>query len=240
MKLRKICKIIIYLFIITIAAILLIDRWISHKTSPYIYTSIDDLPKRSIGVVLGTAKYVRTGVLNQFYTYRIQGAIDLYQSYKVDHLLLSGDNALRSYNEPITMQRDLLKAKIPLSAIHLDFAGFRTLDSVIRANRVFDANEFTIITQEFHCERAIFIALSQGIQAQCYAVPSPSEMKMVRVREILARIGAFLDVYILNKEPKFLGPMLPIIQEDNLTEPSQKVESLSNNSSSAPAETSNR
>lgn len=213
MRIWKICKLSFYLFICLLIAIFLLDRWISHKTEPYIYTNLDDLPKRSIGVVLGTSKYVRGGGINEFYRQRILGAIDLYYTGKVDYLLLSGDNALRSYNEPITMQRDLLKAGIPASIIHLDYAGFRTLDSVVRANKVFDANDFTIITQEFHCERAMYIALSQDIQAQCYAVPSPENMKLIRVREILARLSAFLDIYILNKEPKFLGPILPIIQE---------------------------
>lgn len=212
MRLWKICKLFFYLFICLLIAIFLLDRWISHKTAPYIYNDLNTLPKRSIGVVLGTAKYVRGGGFNEFYRQRILGAIDLYYTGKIDYLLLSGDNALRSYNEPITMQRDLLKAGIPASIIHLDYAGFRTLDSVVRANKVFDANDFTIITQEFHCERAIYIALSQGIQAQCYAVPSPNNMKLVRVREILARLSAFIDIYILNKEPKFLGPVLPIIQ----------------------------
>ena len=211
MNLKKLIACFIGLCLIAISAILILDYWISYKTAPYIYHDENKLPYRAVGVVLGTSKYVRGGGLNGFYRNRIDGAIDLYWQGKVDYLLLSGDNALLSYNEPITMQKDLIKAGIPRKAIVLDYAGFRTFDSIVRANKVFDANDFTIITQEFHCERAIFIAIAQGIQAQCFAVPSPKSMKLVRIREIFARVSAFIDLYILSKEPKYLGPVIPII-----------------------------
>ena len=112
------------------------------------------------------------------------------------------------------MQKDLIKAGIPKESIVLDYAGFRTFDSVVRANKVFNADDFTIITQEFHCERAIFIALAQDIQAQCFAVPAPKSMKLVRIREMLARVSAFIDLYIMNQKPKYLGPIIPIINND--------------------------
>ncbi|NUF50087.1 ElyC/SanA/YdcF family protein [Gilliamella sp. ESL0250] len=211
MKLKKLIAYIASFCLVSIMAIASLDYWISYKTAPYIYHDENQLPYRAIGVVLGTSKYVRGGGLNDFYRNRINGAIDLYWQNKVDYLLLSGDNALLSYNEPITMKKDLIKAGIPSNSIVLDYAGFRTFDSVIRANKVFDANDFTIITQEFHCERAIFIALAQDIQAQCFAVPSPKSMKLVRIREMFARVGAFIDLYVLKKEPKYLGPIIPIL-----------------------------
>lgn len=89
----------------------------------------------------------------------------------------------------------------------LDYAGFRTLDSIVRTRKVFDTNDFLIITQRFHCERALFIALHMGIQAQCFAVPSPKDILTVRVREIFARLGALNDLYILHRQPRFLGPL---------------------------------
>jgi SanA protein len=163
-----------------------------------------------VGVVLGTAKYYRTGVINQYYRYRIQGALNAYNSGKVNYLLLSGDNALQSYNEPVTMRKDLIAAGVDPADIVLDYAGFRTLDSIVRTRKVFDTNDFIIITQRFHCERALFIALHMGIQAQCYAVPSPKDMLSVRVREFGARFGALADLYIFKREPRFLGPLVPI------------------------------
>ncbi|PKH24329.1 vancomycin high temperature exclusion protein [Enterobacterales bacterium CwR94] len=187
-----------------------LDRWISWKTAPYIYDNLSALPKRQVGVVLGTSKYYRTGSINQYYLYRMQGAMNAYNSGKVNYLLLSGDNAQQSYNEPRTMRRDLINAGVDPTDIVLDYAGFRTLDSIVRTRKVFDTNDFIIITQRFHCERALFIALHMGIQAQCYAVPSPKNMLSVRLREFGARLGALVDLYIMEREPRFLGPLVPI------------------------------
>ncbi|CAM3611434.1 outer membrane permeability protein SanA [Rahnella bruchi] len=209
------------IIILMLAVAIGLDQWISLRTQPYIYDEVQTLPHRQVGVVLGTAKYYRTGVINQYYLYRIQGAINAYNSGKVKYLLLSGDNALQSYNEPSTMRRDLIAAGIPASDIVLDYAGFRTLDSIVRTRKVFDTNDFIIITQRFHCERALFIALHMGIQAQCFAVPSPKNMLSVRSREIFARLGALTDLYLLKREPRFLGPLIPIPAVHNIPDDAQ-------------------
>lgn len=164
--LKRVLYSLLVLFGLLLLTVLGLDRWMSWKTSPYIYDELQDLPYRQVGVVLGTAKYYRTGVINQYYRYRIQGALNAYNSGKVNYLLLSGDNALQSYNEPMTMRRDLIKAGVDPADIVLDYAGFRTLDSIVRTRKVFDTNDFIIITQRFHCERALFIALHMGIQAR--------------------------------------------------------------------------
>ena len=204
--------------ILAAAAAIAADRWISWKTAPYIYENINDLPPSEVGMVLGTAKYYKNGTINQYYRYRIQGAVNAYNSGKVKYLLLSGDNAQHSYNEPSTMRKDLVNAGIPASKIVLDFAGFRTLDSVVRTRKVLDTNGFTIITQRFHCERALYIAMEKGIEARCYAVSSPKNMFTVRAREVVARLGALADLYILNREPRFLGPQESIPAPQTLPE----------------------
>lgn len=200
---------------------LVLDRWISWKTAPYIYDEIQDLPWRQVGVILGTAKYYRPGVINQYYRYRIQGALNAYNSGKVNYLLLSGDNAQHSYNEPMTMRKDLISAGVNPADIVLDYAGFRTLDSIVRTRKVFDTNDFIIITQRFHCERALFIALHMGIQAQCYRVPSPKNILTVRIREFGARLGALADLFIFKREPRFLGPLVPIPAARNIAKDAQ-------------------
>ena len=113
------------------------------------------------------------------------------------------------------MKRDLLKANIPNDNIFLDYAGFRTLDSIVRAKEIFDTDNFLIISQKFHCERAIFIAHSHNIDAKCFAVPGPSGHSGIRVRlrEVLARARAVVDIYITDAKPKFLGPKEPILTE---------------------------
>ncbi|WP_428943525.1 outer membrane permeability protein SanA [Pantoea sp. FN060301] len=227
---RLIFGLIIIVTLIVVTALGL-DRWISIKTAPYVYDDLKTLPHRQVGVVLGTAKYYRAGGINQYYLYRIQGALNAYNSGKVNYLLLSGDNALQSYNEPMTMRRDLIAAGVPASDIVLDYAGFRTLDSIVRTRKVFDTNDFIIITQRFHCERALFIALHMGIQAQCYAVPSPKNMLNIRVREVGARLGALADLFLMKREPRFLGPLVPIparyeIPEDAQSYPAVTPEQL--------------
>ncbi|PWC18684.1 outer membrane permeability protein SanA [Brenneria roseae subsp. roseae] len=212
---RLIIGLLLTIGVLMLSAVAL-DRWISWKTAPFIYDELQELPQRQVGVVLGTAKYYRTGVINQYYLFRIQGALNAYNSGKISYLLLSGDNALQSYNEPMTMRRDIISAGVPPADIVLDYAGFRTLDSIVRTRKVFDTNDFTIITQRFHCERALFIALHLGIQAQCYAVPSPKNMMTVRLREFGARLGALFDLYILKREPRFLGPQIPIPAEHKI------------------------
>lgn len=195
---------------VVVLTVLALDRWISVKTAPFIHNSLAQLPARKVGLVLGTAKYYRTGVINQYYQYRIQGAQNAYNSGKVKFLLLSGDNAHQSYNEPITMRRDLIAKGINPANIVLDYAGFRTLDSVVRTREVFDTDNFTIITQRFHCERALFIALHRGIKAQCYAVASPKNIFPLRLREFAARVATLVDLYVFRREPRFLGPVIPI------------------------------
>ncbi|WP_413528398.1 outer membrane permeability protein SanA [Rahnella inusitata] len=218
---KRIIAGVIGIVVLMLAVAIGLDRWISLRTQPYIYDEVQSLPHRQVGVVLGTSKYYRTGVINQYYLYRIQGAINAYNSGKVKYLLLSGDNAQQSYNEPSTMRRDLIAAGIPSSDIVLDYAGFRTLDSIVRTRKVFDTNDFIIITQRFHCERALFIALHMGIQAQCFAVPSPKNMLSVRSREIFARLGALTDLYLLKREPRFLGPLIPIPAIHNVPDDAQ-------------------
>lgn len=213
MKLLNIIRITAVLFIIFVATLLLLDRWVSAQTESRIYHDPAKLPSYNVGLVLGTSKYIAK-TLNPYYTYRMSAAIDLYKKHKVDVFLVSGDNAHRSYNEPRTMKRDLLKAGVAKDEIVLDYAGFRTLDSVVRAKEVFDTNHFVIITQQFHCERALFIANHYNINATCLAVKEPRRgiaSFKIRVREVLARVKAMIDLFILHVQPKFLGPKEPII-----------------------------
>lgn len=194
-----------------------IDRWISYQAQDHIYTDTQNVGNFDVAVVLGTSKYLGK-VLNEYYVHRIDAAIDLYEQGKIANFLLSGDNAHRSYNEPWTMKRDLLSAGVPEENIYLDYAGFRTLDSVIRAKEIFDTDDFLIISQRFHCERAIYIAKSHNINARCMAALGPTRHSgfKVRMREVFARAKAMLDLYIIHAKPKFLGPKEPIITTSNI------------------------
>ncbi|MFA0566937.1 MAG: SanA/YdcF family protein [Vibrio gallaecicus] len=214
--------ILLLTMVFTITAI---DLWVSWQAKGRIIMSIESVPEREVAVVLGTSKYLgRT--LNEYYSHRIDAAIALFEQNKIRQFLLSGDNAHRSYNEPWTMKRDLLKAGVPEDRINLDYAGFRTLDSIVRAKEIFDTDNFLIITQKFHCERALFIAHSFDINAQCLAVSGPTKHSgiTIRLREVFARSKAFLDLYIIGTMPKFLGPKEPIQAKPHASELSLKVD----------------
>ncbi|WP_087016006.1 SanA/YdcF family protein [Thaumasiovibrio subtropicus] len=208
---RKAFLTLISLLVLCAFSLVAIDQWISFRYRNDIYNDVQLIPERRVGIVLGTSKYIGK-TLNWFYQHRIDSALKLYDAEKVSVLLLSGDNAHRSYNEPWTMKRDFMRAGVPDENIVLDYAGFRTLDSIVRANKIFEANDLVVITQRFHCERALFLAEHNNIDAICFAAPMPGGLSgwKIRGREVLARFNAVVDVYLLNKQPKFLGPPHPI------------------------------
>lgn len=182
---------------------------ISISSSKYLYSDIENLPYNDVALVLGTSKYLANGRENRYFNFRIDAAFELYKNKKVKYLLLSGDNRYKSYNEPIKMREDLLKLGVPSKDIYLDFAGFRTLDSVIRANAVFGLTNFTIVSQKFHNERAIFIARSKGYNAIAYNAQNISFLGSIfqKPRETASRMLMLFDI-VINRKPYFLGRQL--------------------------------
>lgn len=177
-----------------------------------LYSEPDDMPANKVGLILGTSKYLTAGGLNPYFSYRIDAAVELYKKEKVDYLLASGDNSLVSYNEPKYIHRELVERGVPEERIYLDYAGFRTLDSVVRCREVFGQDSVTIISQNFHNRRAVFIAEHYQIDAVGYSakgVPGSMGLK-VMVRELFARVKAMLDVYVFRTQPKFLGDTILI------------------------------
>lgn len=171
-----------------------------------VYRDTETIPYREVGLLLGTSPG-SDGMQNLFYTTRIEATKMLYERGKIRHILVSGDNSTRSYNEPELMKKSLMKAGIPESAITLDYAGFRTLDSVIRAREIFGQTDgFTIISQPFHVERALFLARANGIDAIGYGAAnvSISIAPLVYIREIGARWRAIYDA-IFGTDPVVLG-----------------------------------
>src|SRR5262249_52109358 len=143
---------------------------------------------------------------------RIQAAVELYGAGKIRYVLVSGDNGTRSYDEPTAIKRALVRRGVPEDRIVLDYAGFRTLDSVVRAHEVFGLERFTVISQRFQNVRAIFIARAQGVDAIGYDAPDVAGVGGLRThaREVLARLWAVLDVRVLKTRPKYLGPRVPV------------------------------
>jgi SanA protein len=189
------------------------NLWICSTASKQIFTDAAKLPFNEVGLVLGTSKFGGDGVSsNPFFEGRMNTAAQLFKAGKVRHLLVSGDNDRKAYDEPSWMRDALIARGVPTEAITLDYAGFRTLDSVVRAKAVFGLKSFTIITDDFHEPRSVFLARSRGLDV----VGFPSEpvpwvrSKKARTRELLSRVRACLDVYVLHTNPKFFGPHVEI------------------------------
>ena len=181
--------------------------FIIQTTKNHIYTTYSDVPKKDVLLLLGTSKYTSNGYANLFFNYRINAAADLYHLGKIKHIIVSGDNSLIAYNEPRQMLKALLKLGVPAEAVTLDFAGFRTLDSVVRCKEVFGQNDIVIISQRFHLERALFIANKYHINAVGFAARNPPDNYVLKtqLREYFAKTLAVIDLYLIDTKPKFLG-----------------------------------
>ncbi|MEM9821531.1 MAG: ElyC/SanA/YdcF family protein, partial [Bacteroidota bacterium] len=162
----------------------LCNLWLIRSTEQWVYEDLDQVPVNEVALVLGANPLIRGKWKNPYFHNRIDAAYQLYRSGKAKHFILSGDNHKHAYNEPEEMKKALMAKGVPASAITLDFAGFRTLDSVIRANTIFQQHRFTILSQEFHNYRALFIARKNGIDAVAYnAAPVNSLSKKTIYRE---------------------------------------------------------
>jgi SanA protein len=162
--------------------------------------------------VLGASQKTVRGTTNLYFSYRIQAAYQLFKAGKVSYLLLSGDNHIKGYDEPSDMRNALLALGVPDSCIVLDYAGFRTLDSVVRCNEVFGEDSITVISQEFHNQRALFIASKNNIDAIGFNAQEVNKNYSfrTRVREYFARVKCVLDIYVLYTSPHFLGDKIYI------------------------------
>jgi SanA protein len=210
---RGLKRLVVWVCLLLVLIISVCNIWIVKSTEEKVYSDISLLPDHQIGLVLGTSHRSVGGGPNPFFQNRIQMAATLYAMGKIDHFILSGDNSTMYYNEPLEMQKALIKKGVPASAITLDYAGLRTLDSVVRSKKIFGQNKITIITQPFHSYRALFISRYYDIDAVAMVAEEPEldQTFKVRLREYLARTKAVLDLYIFKTDPRFLGEKEEII-----------------------------
>ena len=191
---------------------LFLNIWILVSTSDQIFKDVPLPPAQRVGLVLGTSRFTTKGVKNEFFEERMDAAAELFERGIIKHILVSGDNRSIYYNEPRDMLNALKERGIPESAVTLDYAGLRTLDSVVRCAQIFGQNNFIIITQEFHLYRALFIANYHELKAYGFS-PKSSRITVptkVRMRELIARVLAVLDLYVWNKKPEIMGKESPI------------------------------
>lgn len=198
-------------FIVIVLFTIFCNWKISYDSNPYIFSASEDIPKQKVGVVLGTSKQLKNGYLNQYFVKRIEATAELFHNGKIEYIIVSGDNSTKDYNEPEDMKNALIEKGVPEDKIFLDYAGFRTFDSVIRAKEIFGQTAFIIISQKFHNQRAIYLARKNGIEAYGYNAEDVVKYGgfKTKVREYLARSNVFID-QLIGKKPKFLGEKITI------------------------------
>ena len=209
---NRILQGILWLGVACLALIAVCDIAVRATAHGRTYDNVDDIPHNRVGLLLGTNATTPRGTHNFYYTHRINAAAELFHAGKVDYILVSGDNHSKQYDEPTMMRDSLVLHGVPAERIVLDYAGFRTLDSVVRAKEVFGQSSFTIISQEFHNARALVQARHYGIDAIAYNahdVVHRWPWLKVQCRERLARVKLYLDLFT-GKQPKFLGEKIKI------------------------------
>ena len=173
-----------------------------------------EAPARRAAVVMGCVPKLAGGWDNPYFTARIEAAAELWRAGKVEALIVSGDNHIEWYDEPSEMKKALVAAGVPEDRIVCDYAGFRTLDSVVRAKTIFGLDSFLVVSQDFHVRRAIFLGRCRGLDVRGYVargVPFGRLSSRTIIREPLARVAAVLDV-LLGRRPRFGGPHVPLPQ----------------------------
>ncbi len=198
--------------LLVVAFTLYVNMTVVQAAKKRIYTEMDSIPYNKVALLLGTNPLNRWGRPNSYFTNRINTAAELYHAGKVDFIIASGDNHIKEYDEPTAMRDSLMAHGVPEDRIILDFAGFRTLDSVVRAKEVFGCDYITIISQEDHNSKALYLAEANGINAIEISAPLRAG-RWVRtrlaLRELLARDKMMLDIWF-GKQPHFLGEKIEI------------------------------
>ncbi len=196
---------LVILFLVLFVAIS--NFWMIGVTYPRVYDVAEALPHKKVALVLGTTNKLKSGGPNPYFTGRISTVAQLFREGKIDRILVSGDNRSKYYNEPVRMKEALLKEGIPAEFITLDFAGLRTLDSIVRCKEIFGQKDIIIVTQRFHGYRALFISEYYNLNAvvmSAQMVKFPDSLPTT-LREVMARPLAIIDLYILKKKPLLLG-----------------------------------
>ena len=199
---------------VCIFLMIICNQIVVNNTQGKVFSDIDSIKYNKVGLLLGTTPQARIGrIKNYFFIYRIDAAEELYKAGKIEKILISGDdNSLDGVNEPECMRDSLVARGIPANAIILDGKGYRTISSVINANKVYGLKSFTIISQKFHNERAIYQAEHLGLDVeniQAYNAKDPKSRRayLTTIREYFARVKMFWDL-LIDKRTKELGDNL--------------------------------
>lgn len=203
---RRLMRAMLAVALVGVAVIAYANITAAWASRGCLFDEVEALPKTRAGLVFGTSSRVN-GLENLYFRYRIDAAEKVWKAGKVNTIIVSGDNSTKYYNEPEKMKQALIERGIPANRIVCDFAGLRTLDSVVRAKEIFSLDSIIFITQRFQNQRAIYLAKANGLKAYGFNardVDTSSGIK-TKVREIGARVLMWLDVHVLGTRPQHLG-----------------------------------
>jgi SanA protein len=189
------------------------NAWIMVETRRHVFATVEDLPATTVGVVLGTSKNIAPNRPNLHFRTRMEATARLFQAGKIRHVIVSGAQNSRYYDEPKDMIVALRELGVPGDAITPDRSGFRTLDSVVRVAEVFGEKRYTLITDDFHISRAVFLARHHGHDAIGFSAArvEPALSFKSRFREVFARVKAVLDVYLFHTQPRAESEPRPLV-----------------------------
>ena len=208
---KKVIKIFLWstciILFVCIVVMLICNQIVVNNAEGKVFSDIDSIKYNKVGLLLGTTPQARIGrITNAFFTYRIDAAEQLYKARKIEKILVSGDeNSLDGVNETKCMRDSLVARGILAKDIILDGKGYRTINSIINANKVYGLKSFTIISQKFHNERAIYQAEHLGLDVeniQAYNAKDPKSRRayLTTIREYFARVKMFMDIINYNHE----------------------------------------
>lgn len=208
---KRITKVIVIAALAIVSAVLAIiagcDYLVSSNADGRLYDDAASAPQAEVGLLLGTTPQTRVGRrASQFFKYRIDAAEALYKAGKIRTILISGDeNSLDGINEVVCMRDSLVARGVPETAFILDGKGYRTLDAVVRATKVYGQHSYIVISQKFHNERALYLAEHLGLDVHDLtgfnAADATSNMAFITyLREYPARVKVFVDI-ISGKQP---------------------------------------
>ena len=160
-----------------------------------VYSDVEEIPYREVGLLLGTNPKGRRGGANMFYNYRIDAALTLYEAGKVDRFLISGAKRGPDYDEPQAMREALVARGVPDSILVLDGQGYHTIESIVRAKEVYEVDSVTIISQAVHNRRSLYMAKHNGLDAIAYNAANTTILRwriIMFLRERASRVKAVL------------------------------------------------
>lgn len=194
-KLNRVLWVLVAIIIAGLAVVAGCELAVYNASKGRVYSNVEEIPHREVGLLLGTNPKGRRGGVNMFYNHRIDAAVALYEAGKVDRILISGAKKGIGYDEPQAMREALVARGVPDSILILDGQGFHTIESIVRAKEVYEVDLVSVISQEFHNRRSLYMAKHKGLDAIAYNAANTTILRwrvIMFLRERASRVKAVL------------------------------------------------